>query len=274
TTAKTTTSLTTTPPTTISPAGPQWQLTFEDNFNTLNTNTWNIYNDCSTGGNACAWNNELQVYLASQVTVANGTLAIEASNASYTSRNAGTRQFRSGRMDTSFSFAQKYGRFEARIKLPVGQGMWPAFWLLPKSTACWPMGGEIDIMENIGKEPSTLHANYHFGPGCNWNMNAGGSNCGHTGSATTVNFNNDFHLFAVEWTPTSMRWSVDNAVYYTLSSAGCSWPFFMPDSPMYVVLNLAVGGDWPGNPDATTVFPQRMLVDYVRAYKPTIPFRV
>nr|AIG55869.1 secreted protein [Achlya hypogyna] len=114
-------------PVVIQPTSVKWALTFEDNFNTLNLSTWRLSHDCSTN-NGCVHNNELQVYLANQVSVKSGNLVIEATNAPYTSAAAGTRQFRSGRIDSLGRFAQQYGRFEARIKLPSGRGVWPAFW--------------------------------------------------------------------------------------------------------------------------------------------------
>ncbi|EQC38695.1 hypothetical protein SDRG_04390 [Saprolegnia diclina VS20] len=231
---------------------------FEDNFDTLNKNTWRVLNDCSTGNN-CVYNNELQVYLASQVYVTNGSLVIEATNESYISC-------------CWHAAVSQYGRFEARIKLPVGQGMWPAFWLMPRTSACWPTAGEIDIMEYTGDFPNTLN-----GPPCSqrrrtlmpirqlplWSIV---QQPPHVGGLW-----HDGHGGHVEWTPTFISWLYDGSVYYILSSA--QWApsafFFIPKDPFYFILNLAVGGDWPGSPNATTVFPQRMYVDYVRAYKRT-----
>jgi beta-glucanase (GH16 family) len=156
-------------------------------------------------------------------------------------------------------FTQTYGRFEARIKIPYGQGMWPAFWMLGNDidTKGWPTCGEIDIMENIGREPSTVHGSMH-GPGYD-----GGSSY----SLSSGNFSDDYHIFAVEWESNVVRFYVDGTLYETRTPAdlpaGATWVF---DHPFFILLNVAVGGNWPGSPDQTTVFPQTMLVDYVRVY--------
>jgi beta-glucanase (GH16 family) len=176
-----------------------------------------------------------------------------------------TRNYSSARMKTQGLFNQAYGRFEARIKIPAGQGMWPAFWMLGKdiSSIGWPKCGEIDIMENIGKEPGMVHGSLH-----------GPSTAGPTSDLSAPfslpagqNFAEDFHLYAVEWEPGTIRFYVDANLYATFTQsqwpAGGTWVF---DHPFFLILNLAVGGNWPGSPDATTVFPQQMLVDYVRVY--------
>jgi beta-glucanase (GH16 family) len=176
-----------------------------------------------------------------------------------------TRNYTSARMKTQGLFNQAYGRFEARIKIPAGQGMWPAFWMLGKdiSSIGWPKCGEIDIMENIGKEPGTVHGSLH-----------GPSTSSRTSDLSAPfslpagqNFADDFHLYAVEWEPGTVRFYVDSNLYATFTQsqwpAGGTWVF---DHPFFLILNVAVGGDWPGSPDPNTVFPQQMLVDYVRVY--------
>ncbi|MFJ5834601.1 family 16 glycosylhydrolase [Streptomyces sp. NPDC093089] len=174
----------------------------------------------------------------------------------------GQCQYTSARLNTARTFTQAYGRFEARIKIPRGQGVWPAFWMLGNDlgTVGWPNSGEIDIMENIGREPNTVHGTVH-GPGY--------SGAGGLGSAYSLPggraFADDFHVFAVDWSPSSIVWSVDGTAYKTLTPAdtgGKKWVF---DHPFFIILNLAVGGDWPGSPDGSTAFPQTMTVDYVRA---------
>ena len=179
-----------------------------------------------------------------------------------------TNNYTSARLKTQGLFSQAYGRFETRTKIPAGQGMWPAFWMLGNNitTAGWPTCGEIDIMENIGKEPGTVHGSLH-GPG-------GPGTTSGTSDATSIftlpagqAFADDFHLFAVEWEPGVVRFYVDSNLYATFSEsqwpAGSTWVF---DHPFFIILNVAVGGNWPGSPDSTTVFPQPMLVDYVRVY--------
>jgi len=175
----------------------------------------------------------------------------------------GPCRYGSARLKTKGKFEQQLGRFEARIRIPRGQGIWPAFWMLGADIDAvgWPRCGEIDVMENIGKEPRTVHGTLH-GPGYSGAGGIGGSY-----SLATGDFADDFHLFAVEWLPGEIRWFVDGREYRRTSKsqlpAGGTWAF---DRPFFMLLNVAVGGDWPGDPDATTVFPQQMLVDYVRVY--------
>jgi len=159
----------------------------------------------------------------------------------------------------------RYGRFEARIKVPAGQGIWPAFWLLGTniSSVQWPACGEIDIMENIGKEPGTIHGTAH-GPG----YSAGKGISGPTVLPAGRSFAGDFHTFAVECEPKRITWFLDGHSYFTVTPANlpknAAWVF---DQPKFLLLNLAIGGKWPGNPDSTTRFPQRMIVEYVRVYE-------
>ena len=172
----------------------------------------------------------------------------------------GVCQYTSARIKTQGKFEQAYGRFEARIKIPYGQGMWPAFWMLGGNikTAGWPTCGEIDIMENIGREPSIVHGTIH-GPGY-----SGANGIGAPYALSSGTFSDNFHVFAVEWEPNQIRWYVDGQLYQTRTPAdlppGSAWVF---DHPNFVILNLAVGGSWPGDPDSTTVFPQKMIIDYV-----------
>ncbi|HEX8188249.1 MAG TPA: glycoside hydrolase family 16 protein [Pyrinomonadaceae bacterium] len=176
----------------------------------------------------------------------------------------GECQYTSARLKTQGKFEQAYGRFEARIRLPYGQGIWPAFWMLGANiqTAGWPACGEIDIMENIGREPSIVHGTIH-GPGY-----SGAAGIGAPYALTAGAFSDAFHVFAVEWEPNQIRWYVDGNLYQARTPAdlppGSAWVF---DHPHFVLLNLAVGGYWPGDPDTTTVFPQKMYVDYVRVYR-------
>ncbi|MEU4105076.1 family 16 glycosylhydrolase [Streptomyces tanashiensis] len=219
-----------------------------------------------TGGSGFG-NHELQYYTQSTSNAAldgQGHLVITAKKNTDTGLSCwyGPCQYTSARLNTARTFTQAYGRFEARIKIPRGQGIWPAFWMLGNDlgTVGWPNSGEIDIMENIGREPSTVHGTVH-GPGY--------SGAGGLGSAYSLPgghaFADDFHVFAVDWSPNSLVWSVDGITYKTLTPAdtgGNKWVF---DHPFFIILNLAVGGDWPGSPDASTAFPQTMTVDYVRA---------
>lgn len=177
----------------------------------------------------------------------------------------GPCKYTSARILTAERFAFTYGRAEARLKLPYGQGIWPAFWMLgtdiPEKD--WPGCGEIDIMEHIGREPGIVHGTVH-GPGY-----CGAEGISHTFALPEGQmFKDDFHIFAVEWESDEIRWYMDENLYGTLKKANFStekpWVF---DHPFFIILNLAVGGGWPGYPDETTTFPQTMLVDYVRVYQ-------
>jgi beta-glucanase (GH16 family) len=212
-------------------------------------------------------NQELESYTnrKENARIEKGNLVITAQQESFTGSDGVKRDYTSARLKTQNLFTQTYGRFEARIKIPEGQGIWPAFWMLGQDipSAGWPKCGEIDIMENIGKEPGTIHGSLH-----------GPSTVAPTSDLTSIftlpagqNFAADFHLYAVEWEPDTVRFYVDSNLYATFHSsdwpAGGKWVF---DHPFFIILNLAVGGDWPGSPDAATKFPQSMLVDYVRVY--------
>jgi beta-glucanase (GH16 family) len=229
---------------------------------------WNY--DLGGGG----WGNqELECYTNSpqNAFIQGGNLVIQALNAPNTvckdsNNNTTINNYTSARLLTAGKFEQAYGRFEARIKIPYGQGMWPAFWLLGNNIGSvgWPTCGEIDIMENIGKERSTIHGSMH-GPGT-----SGGENSQSAALALPngQRFSDDFHVFAIEWGASQVRFYVDNTLYETVNqsdvTASGRWVF---DHPFFIILNVAVGGGWPGSPDATTVFPQQMLVDYVRVYQ-------
>lgn len=176
----------------------------------------------------------------------------------------GPCSYTSGRLLTKGKFDQKFGRFEARIKIPRGQGIWPAFWLLGNDfdKVGWPNCGEIDIMENIGREPSSVHGTIH-GPG----YSGGNAIGGKYDIPKDKLFADDYHTYAVEWSSIQIRWYVDDKLYRTIGPrdlpSDAKWVF---DHPFFVILNLAVGGDWPGNPDDSSSFPQMMMVDYVRVY--------
>ncbi|MGW4234871.1 RICIN domain-containing protein [Streptomyces sp. NPDC004980] len=173
----------------------------------------------------------------------------------------GRCEYTSARLNTAGRFTTTYGRVEARMKIPRGQGIWPAFWMLGNDIGQvgWPNSGEIDIMENVGFEPSTVHGTLH-GPGYS---GSGGIGAGYTLPGGQA-FADAFHTFAVDWSPGAITWSVDGTVYQRRTPAdlgGRQWVF---DKPFFLILNLAVGGYWPGDPDGSTVLPQQLLVDYVR----------
>ncbi len=172
----------------------------------------------------------------------------------------GPCEYTSARLSTASTFTTTYGHVESRMKIPQGQGMWPAFWMLGNDigSAGWPACGEIDVMENVGFEPSTVHGTLH-GPGYS---GSGGIGAGYS-LPNGEKFADGFHTFAVDWSPEKITWSVDGNVYQTRTPAdlgGNRWVF---DHPFYMILNLAVGGYWPGDPDGSTSFPQQLVVDYV-----------
>jgi beta-glucanase (GH16 family) len=247
------------------PPPSSYVLTWSDEFSAANgslpdSSKWVM----ETGGSGWG-NNELETYTnrTQNVHIHDGNLMITAAKETYTGTDGVTKQYTSARLKTARLFEQKYGRFEARIQIPQGQGMWPAFWMLGSNVdkVGWPDCGEIDIMENIGKEPDKAHGSMH-GPGY-----SGGNSLTGTLTLPSGKFADGFHLFAVEWEPSVVRFYVDSNLYETRTPAdlpsGSTWVF---DHPFFVLLNVAVGGDWPGSPDNTTVFPQNMLVDYVRVY--------
>ena len=247
--------------------GDEWQLVWSDEFNgpngsSVDPSKWVV----ETGGQG--WGNEELEYYTDRVVnsfIQDGNLVIRALAENYTGPDGISRNYTSARIKTSGKFSQTYGRFEARIKVPARQGMWPAFWMLGTDIdkVGWPECGEIDIMENIGKEPATIHGSIH-GPGY---TGADGIEAHYTLPGNR-RFADGFHLFAVEWTPAAISFYVDRDLYVKRTPAdlrpGWKWVF---DHPFFLILNLAVGGDWPGNPDTTTQFPAEMQVDYVRVYK-------
>lgn len=247
------------------PAPPSYVLSWSDEFNGSNgslpdSSKWVM----ETGGGGWG-NNELESYTnrAQNAHMQDGNLLITAIKETYTGPDGITRNYTSARLKTQGKFDQKAGRFEARIKIPQGQGMWPAFWMLGNNIdqVGWPTCGEIDVMENIGKEPAIIWGSIH-GPGY-----TGGSGVGSSYTLPSGKFADDFHVFAVEWETNVVRFYVDKNLYETRTPAdlpgGGTWVF---DHPFFILLNVAVGGDWPGPPDNNTQFPQSMMVDYVRVY--------
>ena len=246
---------------------PGWKLVWSDEFNSpdaspVDTTKW----VSESGGNG--WGNqELEYYTARPENAfeQGGNLVIKVLQEKYTGADGVTRDYTSARLKTLGKFSQKYGRFEARVKIPEGQGIWPAFWMLGDDIGKvgWPKCGEIDIMENIGKEPAMVHGTIH-GPGYSGDKGISAP----YSLPPDQHFANDFHLYAVEWEPKAIRFYVDDHLYATRTPAdlpkGTKWVYA---HPFFLLMNVAVGGGWPGNPDATTVFPQTMLVDYVRVYK-------
>jgi len=216
---------------------------------------WNM----ETGGGGWG-NNELQYYTDSEsnAKVDNGVLTITAKEESL-----GGRDYTSARITTQNKFDFKYGRIEARIKLPYGQGLWPAFWMLGDdfNTSGWPACGEIDIMELVGGDgkDNTVYSTLH------WDNNGEHASYGESYSLPTGIFADDFHVFSVEWDSQSVKGFVDDYQYFIIDITDSGLSEFHHN--FFVILNLAVGGNWPGPPNASTSFPQTMEVDYVRVYQ-------
>lgn len=226
------------------PAG--WTLVWSDEFDgtEIDPARWRIEDA------ALVKNNELQYYTPQEVYLEDGCLVLRSSR-----RAMGGRAYTSGLVETRGLFEQAYGRFEVRAQVPKGQGIWPAHWMLP-ADGTWPP--EIDIMEYLGHEPTRVHMTNHWG---RWPRNASKS-----ASFEGPDFSAGFHTFAVEWHPERIDWFVDGVLRASSDAA-------VPSAPFYLILNTAVGGDWPGNPDETTVFPVHHRIDYVRVYMREDPRR-
>lgn len=235
------------------------QLVMQDEFNVdgqPNANLWG-YN---IGRGQNGWgNNELQFYTdrAKNVTVKDGNLVITADRESFSGA-----QYTSARILTKGKFDQTYGRFEARMQLPWGQGIWPAFWMLGADidTNAWPNCGEIDIMELRGQNPTVLIGTVH-GPGY-----SGGQAISKSYTLKNDRFDTGFHIFGVEWGPDYINFYVDNVLYNQIKPSDLPGPWVF-NKPFFIIMNIAVGGNFVGSPNDQTVFPQTMLVDYVRVYK-------
>ena len=248
------------------PSKAGWKLAWQDEFSEpeLSATKWNRLTREQSK------HNELQYYVPDEAYVENGSLRLRSRVRDY-----GSQHYTSGRIDTSGKFAPVYGRFEIRAKLPGGQGMWPAHWLYPQNRN-WemeqlmrktveegherlipeerPWYTEIDIMEFLGHERSTLYGTLHYHTFDGQKKSSSGTWKG------DEDYTKDFHLYVLEWEPNELRWFVDDHRIHSTTSG-------VPHAPHYLILNTAVGGQWPGNPDKTTEFPQFHDVDYVRVYQ-------
>ena len=232
------------------------QLVMSEEFNTNGAPDSSLWSYDIGNGNNGWGNNELQNYTdnSANIKIEDGMLKITAikQGSAYTS----------ARIQTKGKFEKKYGRIEARIKMPFGKGLWPAFWMLGANsgTVAWPQCGEIDIMEYLGSKPTSIFGSVH-GPGY-----SGGEAITKNYSLSNDRFDNGFHVFGIEWDENYINYYVDNVLYNQITPADVpgQWVF---NQPFYIILNMAVGGNFPGSPNSSTVFPQTMLVDYVRVYQ-------
>jgi beta-glucanase (GH16 family) len=248
-------------------AGGGPSLVWSDDFNSINTATWNH----EVGGHGWG-NNEREYYTAGNNAfiqfdsqAGSNVLVLEARRDNPANYNCwyGRCEYTSSRMNTSGKRTFQYGRIEARLKLPQTQGIWPAFWMLGNDigTVGWPACGELDIMEHVGFEPNITHGAMH-GPNYSGNTPFAGTH--YLNERVDANY----HVYAMEWNSTSVRWFVDGVQFYSVTRSQVqgygNWVF---DHPFFLILNVAVGGSWPGNPDGSSTFPQRMYVDYIRVYQ-------
>lgn len=235
------------------------QLVMQDEFNTNGAPDSALWNYNIGNGDNGWGNNELQYYTdrPENIKVEDGNLVITARRESFMGSN-----YTSARILTQGKFEKAYGRFEARIQLPWGQGIWPAFWLLGANCEelSWPQCGEIDIMENRGQEPTIINGSVH-GPGY-----SAGEAISKSYELQNDRFDTGFHVFGIEWGEDYINYYVDDVLYnqITPDDVTGAWVF---DHPFFIIMNVAVGGNYVGSPNNSTVFPQTMLVDYVRVYE-------
>ncbi len=234
-------------------------LTWRDEFdgNEINLDNWTHEIGTGSGG----WgNNEKQYYTDSHQNsyVANGVLTIEAKE-----QNINGSDYSSARMISAGKQEYIFGRIDIRAKLPEGQGIWPAIWMLGSNfwTSGWPSCGEIDIMELVGHQPSTVHGTAHYGQQGQPSMHHGNGY-----GLVDGKFSDEFHVFSLIWQNNSIKWYVDDNEFFTLNDSNVNgiYPF---NQEFFFIMNIAVGGNWPGSPDATTIFPQKMEVDYIRVFQ-------
>lgn len=241
---------------------PGYSLAWSDEFNgtSLDASAWS--NESGDGCPAlCGWgNNELEYYTAppNNLYFQDGKMIIEARAETF-----GGKNYTSSRLKTQGKQTFKFGRIDIRAILPKGKGIWPAFWLLPQDNVygTWPKSGEIDMMENMGSEPSKVLGTLHYGPG------PGSTFISRNYSLSGSTFNDQFHVFSLEWKQDQIKWYVDDVLYSTINKAdlgGNNYPF---NEKFFLIVNLAVGGNFSGNPDASTLFPQWLIVDYIRVFQ-------
>ncbi len=233
-------------------------LVWQDEFNGDQLNTTDWVHETGTGANGWG-NNELQYYRPENTSVQEGYLVITAKKEQFQGR-----EYTSSRIKTQGKQSFQYGRVDIRAALPQGQGIWPALWMLGSNitTVGWPACGEIDIMELVGGtgKDNTVHGTIHWSNAGNY------ANYGKGYSLQSGIFADEFHVFSMEWTPTSITWYVDDVQFNVVDITPAELSEFHQN--FFFIFNVAVGGNWPGSPDANTTFPQRMVVDYVRVFQP------
>ncbi len=236
------------------------ELVWEDEFNleALNEDDWTF----EIGNGSSGWgNNELEYYRKENTFFKEGNLVIQAREESF-----GGFQYTSSRIITKDKYEFNFGRIDIRAVIPEGQGIWPALWMLGANIneVGWPKCGEIDIMELVGHRPSTVHGTVHY-PNPNGDRVMTGTE---TSLAGSKKFSQEFHVFSLIWKEDSIQWLLDDKQFHVVNREilGTQNPYPFND-PFFFIFNVAVGGDWPGSPDATTSFPQNMIVDYIRVFQ-------
>ncbi|GAE32786.1 carbohydrate binding domain-containing protein [Alkalihalobacillus hemicellulosilyticus] len=251
-----------------SPESEGWNLVWSDEFDGDEINMENWSYDVPTNGR---WNGEIQSYTENNAFIEDGSLILEARKEDITEEDGQTYNYSSAKLITQGKQTWTYGRVDVKAKMPTGQGIWPAIWMMPDDEpfyGTWPVSGEIDIMELLGHEPDIIHGTVHFGRPHQQIQGTYQLPDGQT-------FADDYYVYSIEWEPGEIRWYINDELYHTAND----WftkhpdnadPYTYPapfDQPFFLILNISVGGGWPGNPDDTTVFPQQMAVDYVRVYE-------
>lgn len=239
-----------------------YSLVWSDEFDgtSLSQTDWTFENGDGCPS-LCGWgNNELQYYSSSadNLFFKEGKLVICAKKEAY-----GGKQYTSAKIKTQHKKPFRFGRIDIRAVMPVGQGIWPALWMMPDKDVhgTWPRSGEIDIMEYLGHDSSRVHGTVHYGPG------PGSIQISRNTKLGTGSFNQKFHVFSLIWEEDKIQWLVDDVVFSTVTKADVGEHNYPFNEEFYFIMNLAVGGNWPGNPDNTTKFPQYFVVDYVRVYQ-------
>ncbi len=239
---------------------PGYTLTWSDEFSgtSLDESVWSR----EFGNGSSGWgNNELEYYTGGprNILVTNGNLVIEARKETIENFN-----YTSARLITQGKKTIKFGRIDIRAKLPVGKGIWPALWMLGSNiyTSGWPACGEIDIMELIGTYPTRVTGTMHWKA-----TNGGDATIGGNYYLQAGDFSQLFHVFSIVWTQDKLKWYIDDKLYLSGSSSDTGNAYYPFNADQFLIFNVAVGGNWPGTPDLTTTFPQRMFVDYIRVFQ-------
>lgn len=239
-----------------------YTLAWSDEFNggSLDAAAWTAETGDGCPG-LCGWgNNELEYYTnpPNNLFFQDGKMIIEAREESF-----GGKNYTSSRIKTQGKKTFKYGRIDMRAIVPKGKGIWPAFWMMPQNSVFggWPRSGEIDIMEVVGHEPNKLHGTIHYGPG------PGSIQISRSTTLSSGTLNDEFHVYSLEWKEDQIKWLLDGVVFSTVNKADLGSNNYPFNEDFFLIMNLAVGGNWPGSPDANTPFPAWMIVDYIRVYQ-------